>query len=69
MSGYEVRFPDITVELVGNDGNAFAIIGRVQKALRRAGVDQATRLEFTHEATAGDYNDLLATCMRWVEVA
>lgn len=69
MSGYEVRFPDITVELCGHDGNAWNIIARVTRALREAGIDEATRLEFTHEATVGDYDHLLTTCMRWVEVA
>jgi len=66
---YQPRYPEVTVKLVGEDGNAFAILGRVTRALRQAGVDQAERAEFMAEATGGDYNDLLATCMRWVDVA
>ena len=31
------KFPDVNVPLAGEDGNAFAILGRVRKALRRAG--------------------------------
>ena len=65
----EVRYPNVTVELVGQDGNAFAILGRVRQALRRAGVSREEQDAFTAEATSGDYNDLLATCMRWVDVS
>jgi len=62
------KYPDITVTLVGEDGNAFAILGRVKQALRRAGVPQEEQDAFMAEATAGDYDHLLQTVMRWVEV-
>jgi hypothetical protein len=62
------RYPDVIVPLVGEDGNAFAILGRVDKALQRAGVDKAERREFYDEATEGDYDHLLSTVMRWVLV-
>jgi hypothetical protein len=32
------RYPDIQVQLSGEDGNAFAILGRTAAALRAAGV-------------------------------
>lgn len=56
------------VHLLGEDGNAFGILGRCLRALREAGYSQAERDRFTAEATAGDYNELLATAMRWLEV-
>lgn len=59
---------DVTVELTGQDGNAFAILGAVQKALRRAGVPKAELDAFFAEATSGDYDHLLQTAMRWVNV-
>lgn len=62
-----VRHPDVEVELVGTDGNAFAVLGKVSKALTRAGYGDEVEA-FTAEATAGDYDDLLATAMRWVDV-
>ena len=62
------KYPDITVQLVGEDGNAFAVLGKVSRALRQAGVSPAERDAFTQEATAGDYDHLLQTIMRWVEV-
>lgn len=64
----KVKHPEIEVTLVGEDGNAFAIMGRVARALKRAGVAQTEVDEFYAEATSGDYDNLLQTCMKWVEV-
>jgi len=62
----DVRYPDVEVNLFEIDGNAFSIMGAVTKALRRGGVDKATRDEYIAEATAGDYDHLLVTTMKWV---
>jgi len=62
------RFPQVKVELVGQDGNAFAILGRVRKAMQRAGVPKEDRDAFTSEATSGDYNHLLSTVFDYVTV-
>jgi hypothetical protein len=56
------------VKLIGEDGNAFAIMGRVIKALRRAGADKEYMDQYTNEATSGDYDNLLATTMKYVVV-
>lgn len=64
----EIRYPEVEVQLSGEDGNAFAIMGRVARALRRAGVPAEEIAEFQRECTAGDYNRLLQTCMAWVTV-
>lgn len=61
-----VKYPDVNVRLVGEDGNAFAILGRVTGALRRSGVDKATIDQFREEATSGDYDNLLRTVLAWV---
>lgn len=63
-----VRYPKIKVQLTGKDGNAFFVLGQVRTALRNAFVSQDEREAFMTEATKGDYNDLLATCMKWVDV-
>jgi hypothetical protein len=63
-----VRHPEVSVRLVGEDGNAFAILGRVRTAMRRGGVDEAEVQSFLREATAEDYDHLLATVMAWVSV-
>jgi len=64
----EPKYPNIEVELVGADGNAFAVLGKITRALRRNGVDPVEITEFKNEATSGDYNHLLQICMKWVTV-
>lgn len=63
------RYPGIRVRLTGRDGNAFAILAAVRAAMRRALIDEAECRAFFVEATAGDYDHLLATAMRWVNVS
>jgi len=58
---------NVKVKLVGEDGNAFAILGRVRKAMRRAGFDKEADQMFL-EAQQGDYDHLLQTVMKYVEV-
>jgi hypothetical protein len=53
--------------LSGEDGNAFAILGRTTRALRQAGLAQDEIDQYYAEATSGDYDHLLHTTMRWVE--
>ena len=62
------KYPEITVELVGTNGNAFAVLGAVTSAMRRAGLSQKERDAFLEEAKSGDYDHLLQTCMRWVTI-
>ncbi len=62
------KYPQIKVKLVGEDGNAYAIIGRVRKAMRDAGLPNPTITEFIAQATGGDYDHLLRTVMEFVEV-
>ena len=69
MTTFEIRYPEIEVQLTGGDGNAFAVLGAVTKALKHAGIDKEERDEFMAEAMAGDYDHLLQTAMKWVDVA
>jgi hypothetical protein len=62
----KVRYPQIKVQLVGEDGNCFMVLGRVARAMRAAKVPPYQIKEFMAEATSGDYDNLLGTCMRWV---
>jgi hypothetical protein len=64
----EVKYPNITVKLVGTDGNAFAILGKVKTALRKNDVPEEEIKKFQTEAIDGDYDHLLQTCIRWVNV-
>jgi len=63
-----VIYPKVVVKLVGTDGNAFAVIGKVTRALRQHGVEKEKIDKFMEEAMSGDYNNVLATCMKWVDV-
>jgi hypothetical protein len=62
------RFPGIAVRLVNEDGNAYAILGRTISAMREANVPQKEIAKFMREATRGDYDNLLVTVTRWVDV-
>jgi hypothetical protein len=62
------KYPEIEVELTGNDGNAFAVMGAVQRAMRRHPEAKNDIGAFQEEAMSGDYNHLLMTCMEYVTV-
>ena len=57
-----------TVKLVGEDSNAYYIIGRVKRVLRSAGADQEYINQYLQESMAGDYDHLLQTALKYVEV-
>lgn len=59
---------DVDVELIGNDGNAFYILGATMKELRRAGVSKEEIDQYHEEATSGDYDNLLAVTAKWVNI-
>lgn len=59
---------DVHVQLSGTDGNAFSIMGTVTKALKRGGHRDLVDQFFT-EATSGNYDHVLQTCMKYVHVA
>jgi len=64
-----MKFPDITVRLIGEDGNIFSLTGRVMRALRAADVSKADREAFGSEVTnSQSYDEALRVMMRWVNV-
>ena len=56
------------VRLIGEDGNVFFIMGKVVRAMKRAGYSQAEIKDYQAKAMSGDYNHLLATTMEYVDV-
>jgi len=60
------KYPEIKVRLVGRDGNAFNVLGIVQRAMKDAGLPPEEIATFMAEATAGTYDALLQTVLRWV---
>ena len=57
----------LPLKMLGEDGNAFAILGRARATLRRNGkVEMIDAM--TKEATSGEYQNLIATMCRWFDV-
>lgn len=61
------KYPNIHVQLTGEDGNAFSIIARVQAAMRRPGIPKDEIDRFRDEAMSGNYNHVLQTVMAAVD--
>lgn len=53
------------LELVGQDGNAFAILAKASKVAKENGMNWE---KIQKEATSGDYDHLLQTMMEYFEV-
>jgi len=64
MSKYQIE-----VQLVGHDGNAFAIMSRVSNALKEAGASKEELDQYMKESMSGDYDNLIRVATEWVEVA
>ena len=55
------------LNLVGNDGNAFAILANAKRAALKAGWTSEQISEFMTKAKEGDYDNLLCTCMEYFD--
>lgn len=60
------KYPEVEVQLSEEDGNALFIMGRVSKAMRRAGLDKSAIDAYHAEAMSGDYDHLLQVTMATV---
>jgi hypothetical protein len=52
------------LKMVGEDGNAFAILGRASRVAKKNGLDWE---KIRAEATSGDYDHLLQTIMKYFD--
>lgn len=57
------------LRLVGADSNAFNVLGLARRAAKEAEWPQEKIDAFMKEATSGNYDNLLATCMRYFDVS
>lgn len=64
----EPKYPQIKVRFTGQNGNAFNLLGIMQNALRKAKIPKEEIDAIMAEATSGDYDHLLQTCMKFVDV-
>lgn len=65
----EPKFPEIHVKLTGEDGNAFRIMGRVQRALTQGGATPRDVADYVTAAMSGDYDNLLQVTMGTVSTS
>ena len=56
------------VKLIGEDGNAYAIIGACMRAARAARWTPEKCAEVQKEMMASDYDNLLVTALKYFEV-
>ena len=59
---------DTEVQLTGEDGNAFAIMAAVAKAIKKAGATKEEVSQYTMDSMSGDYDNLLRVACKWVNV-
>ena len=57
----------VRLNLVGLDGNAFALLGAFSRAAREQGWDGAAVKAVLDEASAGDYDHLLQTLIKYTD--
>jgi hypothetical protein len=63
-----VEYPDVTVQLTGQDGNAFAIIAAVAGAIRRTHGAGAASAWAERAMESESYDALLVLCQDTVHV-
>lgn len=71
MDGQGIDFDYIekpTLELSGQDGNAFMIMGLASRTAKRSGWNKARIDQYLKEAKRGDYDHLLRVTMKWFNV-
>lgn len=59
--------PLVRMKLVGEDGNAFAILGRFRRAAQKAGWTKEDLNVISNAARFGDYDHLLRVIMAHIE--
>ena len=57
-----------TLKLIDTDGNAFSILGKASRTLKKEGFSQDYIDQYTYEATSGDYDHLIQTTMKYFNV-
>jgi len=62
------KYPEVEVQLTGEDGNVFSILGRCKKASRGKMTNEQFE-EFSDELMSGDYNNALITVQEYFTVS
>jgi hypothetical protein len=61
------KIPVPNCKLVGEDGNAFYIMGRVVRALKSVKVPKEVIDKYMEKSMSGDYDNLLRVAMEYIE--
>ena len=61
-------YQNIKIKLVGYNGNTFSILEHCFATIRSSRLPKTELDEFKKQATSGDYNNLLSTCLEWFYV-
>lgn len=62
-----IKYPHLNMRLVGEDGNALIIMGRLSRVLRRGGVPKEEIDAILEDMTSSDYDHLLRVAMTTVD--
>lgn len=62
------RYPHVKVHMTRADSGFCSTVVAVQTAMRRAGVPMYELSNFYEDAAYADGDNLLRTCLRWVDV-
>lgn len=63
------KYPDVKVQLSGQEDNVFAIIGRISAALEKAGYDDAAAEFANRSMSASSYDEVLQIAIQTVTVS
>lgn len=65
----DVKFPNVSVDLLEPDGNIFNLVGICTKAMRKAGISKEEIAVFQKDVmTSGSYDGALQVIMKTVNV-
>ena len=56
------------IDIRGSQGNATFLMGSAERWAKQLDWDQSAIDAMIEDMQSGDYDHLLATCMRWVDV-
>ena len=69
MSEQTIKYKDISVNITDLDGSAMSIMATIGNALKRHGVSEDEISQYYNESTSSDYDNLLVTAAKWVQVS
>lgn len=68
MNKDDIKYPHVEVQLVGTDGNVFALFGRVKDAMLKAGISREEVEAYRVEAMQRSYDHFLSVTRKTVRI-